>query len=218
MILVLIIVPLISLNSLFLQQAKAQTIINNTSTDTSTNATIINNTYTNIPYGITMSYPANWTINNTMGTTLLKSVTENASSNENVPALNALHFLAYFYPTAEGIGNVTVTPTVVSLSVRDNVENFSTVEDYVNYVVKQQKADNSSFQLENSSTSLGGNIAEKLVYNSISNDNKNKVTKIMTIITLKDNKIILFVFSSSPVNNERYLPVVENMWKSLTIK
>jgi hypothetical protein len=231
-ILTLIVVPLISLSFVLLQQleqVRAQTnntsinptITNNTSinptitNNTSINPTITNNTYTNITYGVSMRYPVDWTLNTTTGNFLVKSLSQNKSSRQNDPSLNALHFLAYFYPKTGGIGNDTVAPTVVNLAVLDNVQNISSPKAYVDKVVTEQKANDPKFQSESSSTAIGNYTAEKLVYDS--KDNQNRAIKSMNIITLKDNKFILLTYSSSPINNERYLPDMENMTKSLII-
>ena len=90
---------------------------------------------------------------------------------------------------------------------------------------QQQNAGNTNFLAENinstrgvniGSSTLGGHAAEKLEYNGV--DNKNKLTKTMNIITMKDNKIYLFVYSSSKANYDKYLPVISNMTNSIMIK
>ena len=221
--LTLIAVPLILLNFLLFQQSeqvRAQT--NNASingmmtNNTSINGTMTNNTYTNAIYGVTIRHPDNWTLNDTTGNILVKSLAKNKTSLQNERSLNALHFLAYFYPKTGGTGNDTVAPTIVNLAVLENVQNISSPKAYVDKVVTEQKANDPKFQSESSSTAIGNYTAEKLVYDS--KDNQNRAIKSMNIITLKDNKFILLTYSSSPINNERYLPDVENMTKSLIIR
>jgi len=241
--LTLIVVPLISLSFVLLQQleqVRAQTnntsinptlnnktsinatLTNNTSINptlnnkTSINATLTNNTYTNKTYGISMSYPDDWTLNTTTGNILVKSLSQNKSSRLNDPSLNALHFLAYFYPKTGGIGNDSVAPTVVNLAVLDNVQNISSPKAYVDKVIAQQFANDPNFHPKNSSTAIGNYTAEKLVYDA--KDNQNRAIKAMNIVTLRDNKFILLTYSSSPIYNQRYLPSVENMTKSLIIR
>jgi len=104
----------------------------------------------------------------------------------------------------------------VTLAIKDNIEPFPSAAKYVEEIVNQHKSNNPNFQPANGSTTLGTNPAEKLVYESMGNGNQ--LTKNINIVTMKDNEIYLFLFSSSPTNYIKYLPFVEQMRKSLTMK
>jgi hypothetical protein len=211
-----IVAMLVSTNffSLCEQQAKAQTLTNNGAL--TSNATKVFS-YKYGHYNITMNYPANWVLNTTGASSLLKSIRQNPSLSQNVSStLSTLHFLAFFFPGKEGVGNKSVAPTVLTLAIKDNVGNVP-LDKYINDILNQQTI-NKTAQLSKNSTTLGGlKGAIELVYSK--KDNQDRLTKNMNIVATRDNiHTILFLFSTSPKSYGKYLPEIDIMKNSFVIK
>src|SRR5439155_20687034 len=115
---------LFSVNFLLLyqEQAKGQTLTNK-----NTLASNKPKLFSSRAYHITMNYPASWKFTNTTDIDLLRSIGRNSSQNvsSTLKILNTLHILGYFTPANETVGNKTVAPTVLTLAVKDNVQNVS---------------------------------------------------------------------------------------------
>jgi hypothetical protein len=214
-IVILMVIMLFSINFSPLHQvrAKGQTLANKNTLESN-----VPKLFSSSAYNITMNYPTNWTFNNTTGIDLLKSVGRYSSQNvsSTLNTLNTLHILGYFVPANETVVNKTVAPTILTLSVKDNVGNLS-LQKYISDVLNQQNISNTNYVNKTFNVTLGKvKGAAQLVYSK--NDNLNRPTNTMNIVAMKNNKIYLIVFSSSPEAYMKYLPAVERMKNSFVIK
>ena len=153
-----------------------------------------NSTYQNSTYGITIKYPTVWKINDSGGIddTDVDIVTFLSPDQNNNAALD-VH--------------------------QDKLDNASSdIGSYLRFSTSSYKGELKNFNVieSDTSSSLAGNAAYKLIY-TYTNDDGTTMKDLETGTVIGNNKVYYLVYDSLESDYQKYLPTVQSMISSLQI-
>jgi eukaryotic-like serine/threonine-protein kinase len=153
-------------------------------------------TYENPTHGITMQYPSDWTPSNTA-----------------IPTYNGI---VGFYSPLQNLSDVL--PAELGLSITTYSQAVS-LDEYTKTTLAA--LEQQGIKVDESSTStLAGNPSQRITFSPPNPESQNTSInfKVMQTWTVIDNKVYLLSFSADTSKFANYLPIVENMLKSLQIQ